>query len=1296
MSSISKPLALAVQMLMISGALAGLFTGAGADEGKAGARAVILIHDVYELQNMSLDLNGSYELANDIDASATVNWNNGSGFLPVGPGNAYCFNGSLDGKNHVITGLFINRSNTDNVGLFGVIDSGDVVKNIGIVDENVTGRYEIGGLAGMCWGSVDNAYATGVVNGVDCVGGLIGWNINSTVDNSYAAVNVNGNIDYSTAGGLVARNDGGRVNNSYATGNVTGRCGVGGLVGYNDDWYGDIATVNNSYATGDVVGTGWEVGGLVGEILSGTVDNSYATGNVTGNKDNVGGLVGLVSDYEGNLGSVFNSYATGNVNGEYYVGGLVGWLNNATISNSHYNIDKMLINGKRFPTVGGLLDGQYHDWFDSNLSLKISDYNTSLVSSEGFYDISDVQGLKDLLGFADLQGYKFRLAADIDLSADPGVYIPYISAEFDGNNHIVSNLSINIPFAGQVGMFGYSYGGTIENIGVVDFDINGYSEVGGLVGSNYGAVNNAHTAGNMRGSYTVGGLVGYNYHCEVNYSYSTATVHGDGYAGGLVGINKGSVNNSYATGNVIVSYRYAGGLVGDNWGSVDHSHATGNVTGEDYTGGLVGLVVFGTVDNSYATGNVGGGGFVGGLIGYFSNTLQDHGTLKSSTQGCTVESSYATGNVTGTGDFVGGLMGSGCEAKNSFATGNVTGINYVGGLVGYLQVVTAISLDYALGNVGGFDDQYTGSLVASSGNVSNSYSAGKVSGSSDLGGLVGNNSGTVSNCFWDNETSGQKTSSGGTGKNTTEMKTRSTFTSAGWDFDTIWNITENETYPILRDTGGVPHPPANHPPTIITSPEKLAYAETLYTVEFLASDPDGDSLNWTMTSNASWLSMTGDGLLSGTPSSADLGTFIVAITVSDGKGGTASLTFELAVSARHLISWTDVPGNASLTEGDDYTFSAKANDNYPEYTLAYSVTSAENCTLSINSSTGAIQWLNVTAGTYHITLGATDGELTISHDFVLFVARKHTISWTEVPGDANLTEGDNYTFTASATDTYPELVLSYSVTPAENSALTVNSSTGAIQWLNVTAGRYPFTLSATDGELTITHDFVLSVAKKHTIAWTEVPGDTNLTEGDNYTFTASATDTYPELVLSYSVTPAENSALTVNSSTGAIQWLNVTAGNHSFTLSATDGELTISHDFVLSVARKQEPFLAPYIVSVTGPENITVKASSVQTFSVEATSPSGANLTYAWTENGVTLSTEKTFSRKFPPGNHTLILLIGDGRYTTTRTFNFTVAPPPKTISAKPFSIPGFEAGVVAVAIAAVVAIGLFLRRERK
>ena len=164
-----------------------------------------------------------------------------------------------------------------------------------------------------------------------------------------------------------------------------------------------------------------------------------------------------------------------------------------------------------------------------------------------------------------------------------------------------------------------------------------------------------------------------------------------------------------------------------------------SITGNIRTGGLAGLN-YGTISNIYATGSVSGGSFpVGGLVG------RNRGTISNS---------YATSNVAGGIKNAGGLVGSNYGTiSNSYATGNVTGGAYqVGGLVGV--------------NYG-------------SGTVSTSYAIGGVSGSSNVGGLIGLNSGTVNNSYWNTDIYatgiGGGTTTGATGLNTAAMQSAANF-----------------------------------------------------------------------------------------------------------------------------------------------------------------------------------------------------------------------------------------------------------------------------------------------------------------------------------------------------------------------------------------------------------------------------------------------------------------------------------------------------------------------------------------
>ncbi len=127
----------------------------------------------------------------------------------------------------------------------------------------------------------------------DAIGGLVGYiNSNVMLTESYATGIVTG---INTVGGLVAYNNGGTVI-GYATGSVTGTgYNTGGLVGYNSG-------VVVGYATGSVSGGLDHTGGLVG--YNGGVVTGYATGDVLGG-DFVGGFVG------GNAGGTVIGYARG-------------------------------------------------------------------------------------------------------------------------------------------------------------------------------------------------------------------------------------------------------------------------------------------------------------------------------------------------------------------------------------------------------------------------------------------------------------------------------------------------------------------------------------------------------------------------------------------------------------------------------------------------------------------------------------------------------------------------------------------------------------------------------------------------------------------------------------------------------------------------------------------------------------------------------------------------------------------------------------------------------------------------
>ena len=180
-----------------------------------------------------------------------------------------------------------------------------------------------------------------------------------------------------------------------------------------------------------------------------------------------------------------------------------------------------------------------------------------------------------------------------------GSITPY-AAIFEGNGHTITNLFIDSS-ENDIGLFGETTSSAvIRNLELVAVQVTGTDNVGGLVGSNRGAVSGCYATGKVSGDDDVGGLVGANLDDgSVSAGYSTVQVTGDDRIGGVAGSNSGEVTAAYATGRVVGDFE-AGGLIGRNSGDVNVSYATGLVSGRSTIGGLIGRNASGgAVTDSY-------------------------------------------------------------------------------------------------------------------------------------------------------------------------------------------------------------------------------------------------------------------------------------------------------------------------------------------------------------------------------------------------------------------------------------------------------------------------------------------------------------------------------------------------------------------------------------------------------------------------------------------------------------------------------------------------------------------------
>ena len=234
-------------------------------------------------------------LDNDIDLS-DIDW------TPIGT-ESRPYTGNFDGGGHTITGLKIDKSGTDYVGLIGCLGSGGKVQNVTLTNISVSGANCVGGIAGQNYGTVENCSVNGTVTGKGFTdtGGIAGTNY-GTISGCSAEGTVTGSVNVGGIAGLCVPNYdtgtgsliGSTIEGCHSTAAVSGISSVGGVVGN----LGNGCSFMACYSTGNVTATitdgNASVGGVVGINGQGTVTACYhATGEITSSGgDRIGGIAG--------------------------------------------------------------------------------------------------------------------------------------------------------------------------------------------------------------------------------------------------------------------------------------------------------------------------------------------------------------------------------------------------------------------------------------------------------------------------------------------------------------------------------------------------------------------------------------------------------------------------------------------------------------------------------------------------------------------------------------------------------------------------------------------------------------------------------------------------------------------------------------------------------------------------------------------------------------------------------------------------------------------------------------------
>ncbi|MBW6496744.1 MAG: T9SS type A sorting domain-containing protein, partial [Bacteroidales bacterium] len=661
-------------------------------------------------------------------------WNEEGGWLAIG-NDYYPFWGSFDGNGFKISNLTINQPQGGFQGLFGFA-VGAQFKEIYIQNANITGHSRVGILCGTIYDSqIENCFSSGEIYlQSNWAGGLTGVAVQTQFSNSYSNANIHA-TGYSVGGLTGAIEDNSIIINCYAAGNVFGSRYVGGLAGWADYYI----QVTNSYSVG-YVGSHFDSGGLIGDGYDLNTTNSYWNIETSGQDNSYGGTPKTTAELLQQ-----STYANWNFSGIWSIlpGETYAFLQ---IQNEPgpFNYPPTTLPPSNFAAVPG------------NQQISLSWVVPSLGSPTG---------IKLFRNDELYQTFGPETNAFIDAELENFIYYSYYLTALFGENEsdptqVISTFA-NPGFSGGNGTWESPYEvatpGELFTVRLHNFTL--FKQVADI------------DLGNSPWKDGEGWLpIG-----EINQR-AIIYYDGNGYKINNLTINRpekdyvglfGAIQETYLLNIALEDVNISGGrntgaLAGfSSESDIYNCFSTGQLTGGTIAGGLVGMATYYSyIEDSYSSVNVTqneeGTQQTGGLAGRLN--LSD------------VYSCFASGNVQGR-VFTGGLIGRATEYSyiiDAYATGQTEGTNYVGGLVGSLRT----------------------SLVA------NSYSTGEVEGIV-AGGLIGENLGSDwYYSFWDTETSGQASSYGGTPKTTAAMTQQATF--EGWDFEYIWSIQQNTTYPFFR------------------------------------------------------------------------------------------------------------------------------------------------------------------------------------------------------------------------------------------------------------------------------------------------------------------------------------------------------------------------------------------------------------------------------------------------------------------------------------------------------------------
>ena len=290
--------------------------------------------------------------------------------------------------------------------------------------------------------------------------------------------------------------------------------------------------------------------------------------------------------------------------------------------------------------------------------------------------------------------------------------------------------------------------------------------------------------------------------------------------------------------------------------------------------------------------------------------------------------------------------------------------------------------------------------------------------------------------------------------------------------------------------------------------------------------------------------------------------------------GTPNVTSLLTYLAGTGATSAPVVTGASISGqvGTALSFTVSATSPDP---LTYSLSGAPSG-MTINTA-GVVTWATPVAGTYSVTVTATDSKAKLSGSGVYTVKISPPVAPVVAGGAISGKVGTALSFNVSVTDVNPT-TLTLSGAP---SGMTINSA-GVVSWATPVLGTYSVTVTATDSKNGLVGKgvYVVTIAAQPAPA---VPGGSITGKvGTALSFSVTVVDSNP---LTYSLSGAP-SGMTI-STAGVVNWANPVAGSYNVTVTVKDTKTGLSgqgvYSVVISAATPVGPVItAPPMTGVAG------------------------------------------------------------------------------------------------------------------